>query len=189
VTSGTFLQNAAGAKLYGAEIDGSYAPIDRVHITYGFSALHAIYTSFQNAQVFLPTSAAACALVGATYPCGNSASIADVSGKSLPRAPFFTANLGADYTVPLHYGELTIAANMYYSGHSYWDQANRLKEPPHRLLNANVTWKAPEDRYSVTLWGENLLDQVYNLTVVNSSSDSHAYARPVSYGVRLNYHW
>jgi len=141
---------------------------------------------FKNAQVFTPTAPNLCP-VGA-YPCGNTASIMNVSGNKLIRTPFFTANLGGDYTVPLPVGELVLSGNVYYSGESYWDPVNRLKEPAKTLVNAQITWN-PAEHYSISLWGDNILDQKYSLTLVNSTSDSQVFARPASYGVKVDYRW
>ncbi|MDB5447965.1 MAG: TonB-dependent receptor, partial [Phenylobacterium sp.] len=189
VTSVAFLQNAAAASIYGLELETVVRPVERLNLTGGVSLLHAEYTSFPNAQVTVPTAATACAARGAPFPCGNDTVFRDVSGYKLIRTPFFTVNLGGDYTIPLSQGDLVVSGNFYYSGHSYWDPLNRLKEPSYVLVNGQLRWNAPDDHTSLSVWGDNLLDQKYNLTLVTSSSDTHVYARPRTYGVRVDYRW
>jgi len=193
-----FLQNAASAEIYGVELETVLRPVDRLNLTGGVSILHAEYVRFPNAQISVPNPIGSAVGVptgtqpcpAGVFPCGNnSGAIVDVSGNKLIRTPFLTANLGGDYTVPIGYGDVVLSGNIYYSGHSWWDALNRLRERSKTLVNAQARWNLPDEHTSFTVWGENLLDIEHNLTLVTSSSDTNVFARPRTYGVRLDYRW
>jgi iron complex outermembrane recepter protein len=179
------------ATIYGGELETIIQPVARLNITGGLSWLHGEITKHDpNATVNPPISNANClARYGVPAPCGNDTVAADIKGKKIVRTPFFTTNLGANYTVGLPVGELVFSGNVYYAGKSYWDALNRVEEPAHTLVNAEITWNSPDNRFSATLWGENLGDETYDLTVGTSTSDTKVLARPSTYGVRLGYRW
>lgn len=185
VTLASVVQNAGSAKIYGFDGSAIIRASERLNIRVGASALHGAYDVFPAAQVTTPTLNTAGVPIG-----GNTTIFIDAHGKKLIRTPFLTGSLGADYTLPLASGDVVFTGNLYYSGKSYWDILNRLEEKPYTLANGEVTYEPRGTRYRFTLWGENLFDEQYDTTVVTSgTADTHVYARPRSYGVRVSYDW
>ncbi len=175
VTNVSTLQNAGGATIYGVEGEAIIRPVRNLSLKPGFSLLHGKYDSFLGAQIFTPNGLG-----------GNTASFIDASGKNLIRTPFFTASIGLDYTVPVGDGEVQFTSNIFHSGKSYWDVANRVVERPYTLVNAELSWSAPGNRYRVSLFTENLFDDARRLFVLSSATaDSQIYAKPQSFGIRL----
>lgn len=202
-TNTSFTQAGANARIYGFEAEIVAHPIDNLNLQAGLSWEHGTYVHIFNSngsvktlQVTSPkgpaptggATATSCP-AGVAPPCGNNNIFIDPNGKSIIRTPFLTLNFGGDYTVPLPYGDLIASGNLYYAGPFYWDQLNRLVEPAHTLLNGELTYRSPNRKYSVSLWGENLLNTRYDLTVVTSTSDTRVFAEPISYGVRVEVRW
>lgn len=181
VTGVAFLQNAGAAVLYGGEIEATISPIHRLNLNVGLSALHATYKDFTNASVIIP------AVVNGVAIGGNTSAIVDVSGNKLLRTPFFTANVGGNYSVPLGSGDVSLSGNIFYSGASYWDATNRIREQPKVLANAEIGWHQSKG-LGVALWGENLFNTNYNLYVTPSpTADNAMVGKPRTYGVRVSY--
>jgi iron complex outermembrane receptor protein len=184
VTLAAVLQNAGSAEIYGLEAEGLVKPVQNLNLRFGLSMLHGQYTKFPAAQINTPI------VINGVAVGGNNTSFIDAKGKNIIRTPFLTANLGGDYTLPLASGDLTFAGNAYYSGTSYWDIANRLAEKPYTLVNAEIGWEPHNSRVRLALWGENLLNKIYDITLGTSSlSDARAYAKPRTYGARISYSW
>jgi iron complex outermembrane receptor protein len=184
LTGASVLQNGGSSEIYGVEAEGIVKPAENLNLRFGLSAIHGEYKKFPAAQVFTPV------LVNGVAIGGNNAIFIDAKGKNIIRVPFLTANLGGDYLVPLASGDLMFAGNIYYNGKSYWDIGNRLSEKPYTLVNAEVSWAPRDSGLRLTLWGENLLNEIYDLSLgTTATADSRAYARPRTYGVRASHSW
>ncbi len=176
VTLVSTLENAAAAEIYGLEGELFATPMQGLNIRAGFSLLHGEYKEYKNAQITVPTGLG-----------GSGSATIDASGKTLIRTPDITANLGFDYTRDALGGEVTWSANAFYSGESYWEASNRVREAPYTIVNSEISWLDPSRRYRFAVWGENLLDEAYSLFVLSSTTaDSQVFARPRTFGIRLS---
>jgi iron complex outermembrane receptor protein len=196
VTLSSVLQNAGGATIYGIEGDATIRASDNLNLRVGASWLHGEYEDFGASLVSIPTTTVA---PPAATPCidgtgprvgGNRAVFCDVTGNDIIRTPFLTVNFGGDYTIPSSVGDFVVTGNAYYKGKSYWDTLNYFEEPAVWLVNGEVAWSSPDDRFGVVLWGENLLDEEYSLTlVVSPTATNQVLAKPRTIGVELKYNW
>jgi iron complex outermembrane receptor protein len=196
VTLSSLLQNAGGADIYGVEGEAFIRASDNLNFRLGFSWLKGEYKDFNASLVYLPQTTtnppAATPCVMGTGPRvgGNRSAFCDVTGNDIIRTPFLTGNFGFDYSLQTGAGELVFTGNAYYKGKSYWDTLNQFEEPAIWLLNGDVTWNLPGDRFSVSLWGENLLDETYSLTrVISPSGETQVLAKPRTVGIELTYSW
>ena len=139
------LQNAADAKIYGGELEATILPTDEFTIRAAVTYNHGEYEEFPAAQDFIPLS------VG-----GNLVTSNDAAGKSLIRAPEFTANLGLDWATMVQNGEFGATVNLFFSDRVYYDFLNRFSQDPYALVNGEISWTMPNDRVRFTLWGTNL---------------------------------
>ncbi|WP_174291372.1 TonB-dependent receptor [Sphingomonas bacterium] len=194
VTLATILQNAGSARIYGGEAELSIRPTRRLNLRAGMSALHGTYRDFPNAVVTIPTTTAdpavatTCVAGTGTPIGGNRSAVCDVGGRNIIRTPFVTADAGIDYSVPVGRGEVGFVGNLYYSGRSYWDTLNRLREAPYVLANGEISFRPGPSSLRIAIWGENLLDETYSLTTVSSATaDTQVLARPRTFGIRLSY--
>lgn len=190
----SYLQNAGAAKIYGGEAELIWRAAPQLNFRASAALLHGTYRDFPNSQVSIPATTgdaaapAACVRNPGTLIGGNRTFICDVSGNDIIRAPFVQLSGSADYTVPVGDGEVRLAANAYYSGHSYWDTLNYFREPSYVLVGGELSWRPDASPLRITAWGDNLLNEKYSLTVTASgTATSQVLARPRTYGVRLNY--
>lgn len=197
VTLSSLLQNAGGATIYGIEGEAFIRASDNFNIRLGAAWLHGEYEDFGAALVSIPQTttnppaATPCMLGTGPAIGGNRSVFCDVTGNDIIRTPFLTANIGGDYTIPLGgMGDLVLSGNAYYKGKSYWDTLNYFEEPAVWLFNADLTWNLPGDRFALTLWGENLSDEVYSLTrVISATAETQVLAKPRTVGIELTYNW
>ncbi len=110
----------------------------------------------------------------------------DYSGNEIPLVPKYTLGAIANYKwfVPgdlIKY--LSVNANYKYFGKFYWDVANEAYQDGYGLLNANLS--VAFAKFSVGIWGKNLLDADYNSYYFTISTLHKAYvepAHPLQYG-------
>lgn len=87
----------------------------------------------------------------------------DLSGRELLRSPDFTATAGFDYEMPVGRSmRLLLAGNMRYSTKYYADilLRNDQLQPSFAKINSNITLYGPEDRWELSLIGNNLTDKL-----------------------------
>ena len=177
----TVLQNAASAEIYGFDFDTSYQVNDNLTLFGGLAYNHARYVDFTDASVFNP-------IIINGEPRGNVQVAEDASGNHLIRSPDFTFNLGGTLTIPVGAGAIEISPLVSHNGGFYWDPGERIRQPAHTLVNGRITWRPDDDRYSISLWGENLLNEVYLMHASPSASGNNgSYALPVTFGVSLDF--
>jgi iron complex outermembrane receptor protein len=120
---------------------------------------------------------------------GNQSIITDVTGNQNVRSPKWTFNASADYRIELaNGGAIVPSANLYYSSSFYWDVGNRLREDPHVVINAGLTWYLPGDHWSVGVWGRNLTNELRFRTFTPAAqADRRVADEPRLYGIRVGY--
>lgn len=182
VQGGTALFNAAESEIKGFDAELQYAPrvpVGDLQLSAGLSLLDASYTSFPEGVGTTPNPTG-----------GNITFPADLSGNDVIRSPDWTVSLGADYRLALGSGELAFNISYYHNDGFAWDSDNRLWQDAYDLVNARASYSFGADqRYRVSVYGENLTDEIYYI-YVNSSSplgDAAAAAAPRIYGVALDF--
>lgn len=199
----TTLTNAASAKIYGFDFDF------QAEIGAGFSLsgsgayLHHRYGSFPVATIsFLQQPDGAPDYPGYTPGLGNyvfpNCSAAEhsgqfycsASGNKLVNTPDFTFNLTLNHELELAGGKLNSNINWSYNSGFYWAVDNRQKQPKFNIVNAQMMWTAPEERWNIRGWVRNLTDRKYLLTLNENGSGDIATPAPArTYGVSLGFHF
>ena len=167
--------NGAKAKIYGIDADVTAVFSSRFEINGGFGLQHPEFSSYPNALLTNssgPTS----------YTFGSAA------GNLLPLAARFLANLGSNYKVDVHGGSLDLNGNIYYNSGFATDADNTVKQHHFAQLGASATWTAPDQHFSVGLFGRNLTNKRV-LTDGAATMTGHLvfYAPPRTYGVTAGY--
>jgi iron complex outermembrane receptor protein len=176
-TSLTNLQNAGKVSINGGEASAEFAVTHDLTLNAGVSLLHTKISDFPNAALNVPSTSL-------TAPFGNTAVIRSVNGNELIRAPKSTFNIGGSYKHELLSGELTLNANAFFSAKYFAELGNRVVQPHYEIVNASATWRSPDTHYYVTVFGENLTNQVYAVGhLITTSSDATQAAKPRWYGV------
>jgi len=168
--------NGAAAKIYGMDADLEVLVTHDLTLTAGASWIHDRYSSFPNALFFTPNPAG-----------GNIPSLASAAGNRLPLTPDATFNLSADYRYPLPGGgHLGLNATYSYSDGYVFSPDNILRQPAFSMVNAAISWTAPGDRFTTTLWGKNLSNEAVANAILESALGSlAAYQQPRTYGVTV----
>ena len=130
-----------------------------------------------------------------TPPPGFSGTAATYIGNLPPRVAKETANLGLDYDVPLMSGiDLFVRPQYRYIGTEFWDPENNYKRPDQNLLDLRVGLRQAEDRWTVTGWVKNALNEKktadyepYADTGLPTGKDVYYPSVGTMYGVELTY--
>lgn len=178
------LRNAAKAEIYGFEANGNWNPLEGLNFRGGVAYTHAEYTSFPGAQGFRPTLDANGVPVG-----GNTGFSLDATGKPLIRTPRWQANGTASYETRVDNGA-KVGGNITVS---YTDKMNHevsgnFVQPAYTVVNANLSWTSPDEHLRATLFGTNIFDKKYIAGIlVSGIATAVTYAKPASYGLRVEY--
>lgn len=198
------VQNAASAKVYGLDLDLLAAPTDNLTLRAALNLLDTKYGSFPNAQAFLPRvegvtcetparrvdMATALAIAGGVPTGGNCSYSLDVTGQDLIFAPKLTAQIGADYEIPMAGGStLILSGSLYYNdGFDVSPGGIFAHVDSYETLALSLTWKAPDDRFFVRLWGDNVTDDVHPVYISNQAQAVQVVNnRPATYGITVGF--
>ena len=106
-----------------------------------------------------------------------------VIGNQAPLVSRETANVGAQYTVPVGELDLTFRADYRHTGRTWWDPYNVTSRDPIDIVDARVG--LGNERWNATLWGRNLTDEEYNAEF--SPGGFLFKALPIRYGIEFQY--
>jgi len=173
------LQNAASAKISGADLDFSGQLDEHWNISAGLSWLpQAEYSQFQGGIFYQ----------AAPGGLGAIAQTADLSGSRILRSPKFTYNLGATYTTPLgaNSGTIALSANYFNSSAMYMVVGQSFAQPAYSILALEADWTDPSSTYTVSLWAHNVGNEAYYVSgLANTGGFSAVWAKPREIGIRL----
>jgi iron complex outermembrane receptor protein len=183
----TITLNAGKSNAKGAEIEVTWLATERLTLKGSVGYLDAEYDEFE---------------FDSDGPGGRAA--LDLTGLDIPFAPEMQAYGEINYDMPLASGALI----SWSASVSYQDEAetspfdpnaagranNRVARHPtytqmeeRTLVNANVTYTSPDDRYYITAYGLNLTDEEYRVTAnsVGALWNFTMYGPPMQWGVEL----
>jgi len=174
----TVTQNAAAAKIKGAELALTWQAADGLTLDLGTSYINGHYSSFPDAISNVPVA-----------PGVNAPVAFDASGNQIGGSPKLTVSGAATYRKHLPSGEYSISARATYNDGFPWEPDGRLKQDSYTLVNLGLGWRAPGDKWGVRVTGKNLGNQFYTLTTrsVSGQGDFQAGAAPRTYYVTLDY--
>ncbi len=165
--------NAGGAEISGYELELNLLPVDDLHINAAVGYTNAEYTELD------PTVLA----TGVTLD------------SAFAQVPEWTANLGVSYEFSGAYGSVTPRLDASYRSESFMNAANTpsLRQDAYTLLNGSITYRSPEERWTVSLFGQNLTDEVYFTggfaDLIDQGYAEVGVSRPREWGVRLSYEY
>jgi iron complex outermembrane receptor protein len=177
VNGQALIYNGAAATSYGLDLDVTAAVMTGLTVRAGVELVRDYFASFPLADFFLTCPA------GSTGVCSLSA-----TGKQLPQTPTATGTINIDYRQPLarDAGTLNFDVNAVINSSYYFAPDNELRQPGYGLLNASILWTSAQSGYSVQLWGKNLTDRIYALSVNQSpGATAVSYAAPRTYGITV----
>lgn len=112
----------------------------------------------------------------------------DYSGNKLQRTPDYQFTIGADIDHRLTDNLNFIAAlNYSYQDQIFWGPDNRNIEGGYGLLNGRLGIAAADGRWTFSLWGKNMTDELYRVSIIPFVGDEvSVFGTPQTYGVRLS---
>ena len=165
-------RNVGAARIYGGSIDVVWRPTRHDQVTFNVEHLNARFTSFVYTTPQAADPNRECAplgVVGQVTPPGRPPVNLfgfNCAGASLPRAPRWTMRGGWNHEFPLANGAAIIAdADAQYSSSYKLDltKVAFLTQDPFVLLNAQLTYRSADERWSITAWMRNITNEaVYN---------------------------
>lgn len=176
------LENAAQSRAYGAELEWRWKVSPAFSLDGSVAYLDSKFTKFFSKD---PLNAA---LFG---PSGSSVPDQDLSGNYTRMSPKWSVNINPSYRADLAGGSsLKFGVNFAYRSKQYHTEFNddRLAQDGYVMLDANVMWKDPSDRYSINLWVKNLTNELVwsgSYAVATSRTIGGTLMPPRTYGVTL----
>jgi iron complex outermembrane receptor protein len=168
----SLLQNAAAARIYGAEAHLAADLRQGFILDIGGAYTHARYRAFPGANVFHWS------------PVDGVLSLqADDSGKSLILTPTYSGNLTLSYSHLVSGGDLLLTGNYHYQSRIYFDTDNVVAQGGYGLLNLRASWTTSGERYTFALYGKNVTNQIYrNFVLDGNVAFQQLYGRPAEFG-------
>ena len=171
------IQNAAKSKIYGADVQASVRPTDRLTLQAGVAYTHSEYTSFRDASIYPGTGTP-------TDPVRVAQT--DASGQPLIRTPKFTGSVSAIYDQPIGDNNLKLSANYYRTTKFNFDPVGQFPQKGYGLLSARIAFSPADERFSIGVFGNNLTDETYLTQVLPfSGAILQTYGTPRTYGVEV----
>jgi iron complex outermembrane receptor protein len=175
----TYTKNAAGAKSYGFDLDGTARVTDNFKLQAGVSWIpYAKYSSFPNGIDFaLPFT-----------PAGLQQVIVDATGQRMLKDPEFTGSITADYARDTAWGFADASATAYHSSSYDWDLLRRVKTGAYTTLAGQISLAPRGSGFKYTLYGKNLTNKVYTTAFLGGAEADQAYlSQPREIGLKANY--
>ncbi|WP_372730855.1 TonB-dependent receptor [Novosphingobium sp.] len=174
--AGTGFTNGASARIYGFDGEATLRVGDSLEVNGGLTLLHPTFLNFPNAPTSLP---------GGGFPVITG----PATGNDLPYAARTTFSIGGTYTANI--GQNPVVANVtwLHSSSYYFEADNVQKEAPFDTVNASLTMRFDDERFSVGVFGNNLTNAAVrsSLLTIPSGQVIHTLAPPRTYGVRVGF--
>ena len=169
------ITNAKSAKVTGLDLDVRARLTDRLGVNIGVGLIDSSYHGLELS--------------------GINNSIVSGDGNPLVDAPKLSAVAGADYTIPVSFGTITVHGDVNYKSRRYFDITKRLVNSgdPYGVANARVDLRSTGGHLDFAIYGHNLADKRYllytgDLTTVFGFYEQQ-WGAPRSYGAELSYRW
>ena len=181
--------NIRKSRIYGADIDLSARPIENGTLTVGLSLLNTkiIDSGFTQLAVLQPNG------VFLLLPDPS------LKGYDLPFSPKVSLNLGYEHRIPLANGGAIVAsAATHHESSKYLDYTHSAifpgRHPAFWKTDLSLTYRAPDDRWTLSIWGRNLEDNATYSAFTPSRLGNGAYSNvyidaPRTYGARVGFNF
>jgi len=184
------VRNAGSLESKGLELEVAYLPVASLSLGMAVGYNDAEYQDFKTGE---------CTVKQLVDITGGSPFIApncvqDLSGERLDNAPEWTVSTFAQYRDTVPGTNLGWSARIEYNYTDEFYMAQDLDEnllnDDTQLVNARIGLIGEDERWELTLWGRNLLDEEYYIAgfdVPVLSGFAGINAPPLTYGITLNY--
>ena len=174
------LENAAESEAKGAELELLWQPVRGLRLDAAIAYLDSKFTKFFSKNPLNPL------LFG---PGGATLPDEDLSGNRTRMSPKWSINFNPSYKARLASGSsLTFATNVAYKSKQYHTEFNddRLAQDAYTMIDANILYSSPGNRYTVNGWVKNLTNKLVwagSYAVATSRTIGGTLMPPRTYGV------
>ncbi|MFA5632482.1 MAG: TonB-dependent receptor [Porticoccaceae bacterium] len=171
--------NAGEAEILGAELEGRVLAHENIELVFGVAYLDTEYKEFPSTTC------------NSRAPDGTTVSeICSPEGNDLVKAPKYTFNIGSNFTFARNdNGEFGGSINYFWTDDFSWEPENRLIEESYGLLNSQLYWSSPTERYRINLYGENITNKKYSVFMAGQPGigDQYVAASPRTFGIEFQF--
>ena len=185
------VNNAANSEIYGGDLDVSFDVTPRLTFDFSGAYTHARYKRFDNAPDYPGTGVYIPNPDPSLPPLVNdpvrTQAVTLIDAK-MQRSPEWTGTASVTYTAPIGENSLRFYASYYHTSSFNLDPPGRFVQKPYGLLNARVTFALPDNKISLSVYGNNLTDSSYlSQLLLLASAPLQQWGFPRTYGVELGY--
>ncbi|HMK85379.1 MAG TPA: TonB-dependent receptor [Steroidobacteraceae bacterium] len=179
----SIINNAASAHPWGFDGDLKFQVVEGLVANVGANYTHANYGVYTASPYFSEClNPKAC---GPAFGLYNNLTL-NASGYEMLRAPRFTADAGAVYTIPVAVGKLAFSGEYYHTSKFYFDSSQQFPQGQYSTLDVRAEWTNPSGLVSVALFGNNVTDTRYLTQVLgNTFGIGAAWSAPATYGISI----
>lgn len=174
----TVITNAATAKANGVEGSLTVIPVDNLTLDASIAYLNATFQNFSESDSLRP-------LLG----------VLNLQGNTLPRAPKWQNNLGAEYDLPLGNGNtLSARYDYFYQSKLYFTEFNTdyAMSKPYSISNARLAYTSGDGHWEVAAFAKNIFNKAALTSVTVSGVNGGTldqYNDPRTYGLQIKYNF
>jgi|HubBroStandDraft_5_1064220.scaffolds.fasta_scaffold00441_5 iron complex outermembrane receptor protein len=195
----TIIVNIPVVHTYGAELETIWNPITDLDVILSYAYLHATISSTNGVCYQDAADPFALAPGANTGGCKAGTGLQNLVGNTLPASPRNKVALSTIYTLHFNPGSLALNGSYIWRDQTYDSVFNRPYNlaPSYSLVNLRAIWTDTANRYSVILYGNNVLNKIgqdaqFGLGVTNPGPGQVidplvSYTPPRVYGVELRY--
>lgn len=115
-------------------------------------------------------------------------------GNELANRPEWLISAGVQYTRQVGgRGDLTLRADYYHQGESFFDAENTVTNESYELVNLRATFRTTDGHWSFSGYGRNIFDELYSTgrqdVLGQLGTDFGWYGRPEEWGIEAAYHF
>jgi len=168
--SETVTANAASARIRGVELEMIAMLMPNLRFDFNVGYLDSSYSKFC-ADLDGPEPST----VFPTSPCGNVVAVGDLANDGIPdylvdqdhsnlslaQAPKWNYSANLNYEIPLPAGYMVLDGRYSYSEKLFTDYRELSPRDSVGLFDASISYRDADDRYRISLYGQNLTDETY----------------------------
>jgi iron complex outermembrane receptor protein len=177
----TQMRNAAQIEAKGVELETSWRVARAFTLDTAIAWLDSKFTSFLAPNPLNPAG------YSSTSP--STAILEDLTGNRTRMSPKWSISVHPSYAFALNNsGSLTLSANAIYKSKQFHSEFNddRMASDAYTLVDANILYTSPGERYTVNLWAKNLTDEFVwagSYAVASTRTIGGTLLPPRTYGV------
>ena len=173
-TNSSGLRNAATLETMGLEIDFNAAVSENFSLSGGLTLLDATYKRFPNGPCFSGQGFSNGCIDVDNSGTQNTPDVQNLAGAPLQNAPDVSFNVAANYEGPISASGWNFFANtnLYFQDSVQFsvDQDPLTRGSSYTRVNASIGVKAPDDRFRISLYARNLLNEPYSLSLTSEGA-------------------